>query len=175
VSQQGSLAITGTISLIHAPMTTSSVSPGPPRLLERLGLHRPELRAWAMYDWANSAMVVVVMTTIFPIFFSRFVSPGTAEEATQDLAIANSVAMAIVAVLAPILGALSDYSASKKRFLGISMGIGVAAVASMFFIRQGDVGLAATLFVIAIIGATGSSHTLPPRRRWIASRLPDTR
>ncbi len=109
-----------------------------------------------MYDWANSAMVVVVMTTIFPIFFSRFVSPGTAEEATQDLAIANSLAMAVVAVLAPILGALSDYSASKKRFLGISMGIGVSAVASMFFIRQGDVGLAATLFVIAIIGATGS-------------------
>ena len=36
----------------------------------RLGLHRPELRAWALYDWANSALVTIV-TAVFPIYFPR--------------------------------------------------------------------------------------------------------
>ncbi len=39
------------------------------RLLDRLGLHRPELRAWAMYDWAISATQVGIVTAIFPIYF----------------------------------------------------------------------------------------------------------
>lgn len=38
-------------------------------LLERLGLHRPELRAWAMYDWANSAMVTTIVAAVFPIYW----------------------------------------------------------------------------------------------------------
>ena len=39
--------------------------------LKKLGLDRPELRAWAMYDWANSAMVCVIITAVFPIYYSR--------------------------------------------------------------------------------------------------------
>ena len=42
-----------------------------PRLLEPLGLNRPELRAWAMYDWANSAMVCTIITAVFPIYYSK--------------------------------------------------------------------------------------------------------
>ena len=40
-----------------------------PSFLERVGLHRPELRAWAMYDWANSAFMTTVVTAVFPIYF----------------------------------------------------------------------------------------------------------
>jgi MFS transporter, UMF1 family len=39
-------------------------------LLSRLGLSRPELRAWAMYDWANSAFQSTIITAVFPDFFS---------------------------------------------------------------------------------------------------------
>ena len=42
------------------------------RLLARVGLDRPELRAWAMYDWANSAFQTTVITAVFPRFFSDF-------------------------------------------------------------------------------------------------------
>jgi len=50
----------------------------PPRvpLLERLCLHRPELRAWALYDWANSGFVTVIITTVFPIYFSSVACAG---------------------------------------------------------------------------------------------------
>ncbi len=52
----------------------------PPRthadLLQRVGLHRPELRAWAMYDWANSAMVTSVRAAVFPTFFAAVAMAG---------------------------------------------------------------------------------------------------
>lgn len=126
-------------------------------LLERLGLHRPELRAWAMYDWAQSALIVVVMTAVYPIYFSNVVaSDRPATDATQLHAYANTIAMVVIAILSPVLGAVADYASAKKRFLGLFMGIGVAAVASMYFVQHGDVALAMTLFVVSIVGATGS-------------------
>ena len=108
-------------------------------LLERLGLHRPELRAWAMYDWANSAMVTTIITAVFPIYFSRVAAAGlTAAQATYRLAIATTIGLAIIAVLSPILGAVADQVAAKKRILGIFLAIGVIAVTLMFFIERGD-------------------------------------
>ena len=50
------------------PTTSSSPFRG---ALDALGLSRPELRAWAMYDWANSAMVCTIITAVFPIYYSK--------------------------------------------------------------------------------------------------------
>lgn len=130
----------------------------PPRgVLARLGLDRPELRAWAMYDWAVSAVQTTIMVAVFPIFFKRVAAGDLPDDtSTQYIAIANSVAMALIAFLSPVLGALADYTASHKRLLGTFMGLGVSAVAAMFFIGQGDVWLAFWLFVAALVGAAGS-------------------
>ena len=128
-----------------------------PRLLDRLGLHRPELRAWAMYDWAMSAVQVGIVTAIFPIYFVKVAGAGLTEsKATQHLATANTVALAFVALLSPVLGAVADYAAAKKRFLAGFMLLGIGAIAAMFFIHTGDMLLASVLFVLALIGATGS-------------------
>ena len=126
-------------------------------VLSRLGLSRPELRAWAMYDWAVSAVQTTIMVAVFPIFFKR-VAAGDLPDATstQYIATANSVAMALIAVLSPILGAMADYTAAHKRMLGTFMGFGASAVAAMFFIGRGDVWLAYWLFVAALVGAAGS-------------------
>jgi UMF1 family MFS transporter len=125
--------------------------------LDRLGLGRPDLRAWAMYDWAVSSLQAVVLTAVFPIFFVRVAAAGLPESrGTQALATANTIAAIIVALLSPILGAISDYAAAKKRMLAGSMLVGATATAGMFFIQRGDLTLASTLFVIAIIGATAS-------------------
>jgi UMF1 family MFS transporter len=45
-------------------------------LLARVGLGRPELRAWAMYDWANSAFWTTVIVAVFPPFFSEYAAAG---------------------------------------------------------------------------------------------------
>ncbi len=126
-------------------------------LLERLGLNRPELRAWAMYDWANSAMVTIVVAAIFPIYFSTVAAADLADsDATFRFSIITTIGLAIVAVIAPILGAIADFTAAKKRMLATFMVIGVMGVAGMFFIREGDIWLASVLFITANVGAGAS-------------------
>lgn len=128
-----------------------------PSLLSRLGLNRPELRAWAMYDWAISGLQTTVMVAVFPIFFVRVAAAGAPEASgTQALATANTIAAVIVALLSPMLGAVSDFAAAKKRMLAASMLVGATATAGMFFIGRGDLMLASTLFIVALVGATAS-------------------
>lgn len=125
-------------------------------MLDRLGMNRPELRAWAMYDWALSAMQTVIMTAVFPIYFVSVAGAGLpGAEPTQQLARANTIALVIVAVLSPILGAVADYSAAKKRFLATFTVIGIVATAGMWFIGHGDIALASNLLILALIGASG--------------------
>ena len=129
-----------------------------PGLLSRLGLSRPELRAWAMYDWAVSAVQTTIMVAVFPLYFVDIAKLDLPESrATQAIATANTIVAIVLAVLSPVLGAVSDYVAAKKRMLGASMIVGAAAVAGMFFVQQGDYRLALVLFVISLIGATAST------------------
>jgi UMF1 family MFS transporter len=125
-------------------------------LLERLGLHRPELRAWAMYDWANSAFWATIIL-IFPIYFIKVAAQGVSVAvATTRFATATTIAMTIIALLSPILGAIADYAGLKKVMLGTFVGIGVAATAGMFFIHRGEWRLAAALFIVGNIGVSGA-------------------
>ncbi len=125
--------------------------------LARLGLDRPETRAWAMYDWAVSAVQTTVMVAVFPIYFKQVAAVGVPDStATAYVATANSIALGIIAVLSPILGAWADFSGRRKRFLGAFMGVGVSAAAAMFLIDAGDLWLGYWLFVLALLGATGS-------------------
>ena len=126
-------------------------------LIIRLGLGRPELRAWALYDWANSAVVTTIISAIFPIYFYRVAGAGLPDGvATQRFAIATLVAMVGLALLAPILGAVADRRAVKKKLLGIFLSIGVTATASMFFIHTGDWLLALAIFAIVEFSLAGT-------------------
>src|SRR3954454_14026608 len=99
-----------------------------PSLLSRLGLDRPELRAWAMYDWANSAMITTVITAVFPIYFKKVACEGAEEGvAAARFSIATTIGMTIVAVLAPILGRLADARPTKKRMLGGFLALGASS------------------------------------------------
>ena len=94
----------------------ASGRPAPRGILNAIGLHRPELRAWAMYDWAVSSMQTVISTAVFPIFFIKVAAVDmTAAEGTSALGWANTTAAILIAVLAPILGAIADFRAAKKR------------------------------------------------------------
>src|SRR5690606_7994393 len=96
------------------------------QLLDRLGLGRPDLRAWAMYDWANSTYYTTVVAAVFPIYFRRVVAGDMPEaDALSRFAWASTIAILIVAVVAPVLGAIADRAAIKKRLLGIFAGIGI--------------------------------------------------
>jgi UMF1 family MFS transporter len=124
--------------------------------LERLGLHRPELRAWALYDWANSVFMTTVLQ-VFPLFFVSYAAKGLpAHVARSRFAIATSIAVAIVGLSGPYLGALADVRAAKKRFLAAFLVLGVAATAAMALVSEGEWVLAAALFVAGNVGVTAT-------------------
>ena len=113
------------------------------RLLERVGLNRPELRAWAMYDWANSAFQSTVITAVFPEFFASVAAADLPPAvATARYAWATTIAVAIIALLGPVLGAIADYRALKKKMLGAFMGLGVIGLgAAQLFQPRSQEGL----------------------------------
>jgi UMF1 family MFS transporter len=68
----------------------------------------------------------------------------------------NTIALLVIALASPVLGAVSDYGGNKKRFIAAFMAVGAAAVAGLFFVHTGDLTLASWLFVLALIGVAGS-------------------
>lgn len=126
-------------------------------MLERLGLHRPELRAWVMYDWANSSFVTTVVAAVFPIYFARVAAAGLPPEtATFRFGIATTLALTLIAIMSPPLGALADAGGHRKRLLTLFMAVGVAASAGLGVVGEGDWALALGLFMLGNIGAWGS-------------------
>ena len=127
------------------------------RLLSRLGLATPELRAWAMYDWANSAFWSTVVTAVFPAFFASYAAAGlSGVEATSRFAWGTTIALTIVALTAPVLGALADHRPLKKRFLLVFLLIGVAATLLMATIGRGEWKYALVLFMVANVGVAST-------------------
>jgi MFS transporter, UMF1 family len=125
--------------------------------LASLGLRTGEQRAWAMYDWANSAVQCTIITAVFPIYFASVAGADLPPAvATERFATATTLALVIVAVMAPILGAYADYAGAKKRLLAVFLAIGVSATAAMFFITRGEWQFAALLFIIVNIGVSAS-------------------
>ena len=128
------------------------------RWLRALGLQRPELRSWAMYDWAKSSFETTIGAAVFPIYY------GTVAAATLPPNVAsaywgytNSISLLVITLLAPILGAMADYMAAKKRFLAAFMALGVVATACLFFITRGAWLPASILFLLGAVGVTGST------------------
>jgi UMF1 family MFS transporter len=81
-----------------------------------------------MYDWANSAFMATVVTAVFPIYFPS-VAAAELEPAAASFRFAATtfVALSVVAVLAPVLGALADFAGIKKKMLGACLALGVSA------------------------------------------------
>ena len=127
------------------------------RVWSAIGLGRPELRAWALYDWANSVFMTSVLQ-IFPIYFARVAAQGlTAAQATARFGAATALAMAVIAVASPLLGVVADHAGAKRAFLGGFVLLGVAATSGMALVGPGDWRLGAALLALANIGFAGSA------------------
>jgi len=92
--------------------------------LDRLGLHRPELRAWALYDVANSAWMTTVMTAVFPPFFVALATgAGLSDPAARSrFAFASSLSVILVGLSGPIMGAIADLRGIARLARGLWTG-----------------------------------------------------
>ena len=121
--------------------------------------YRKVINAWCMYDWANSGFATTIMAAMFPPFYrSLATNAGLSEgNATAAWAYTTSGGLLAVALLAPILGAISDHTGGKKWYIGAFMALGV--VATGFFVLLGDQTylLGSVLFILADIGFAGAN------------------
>ena len=119
---------------------------------------RRSIVAWAFYDWANSAYATTVMAGFFPIFFKQYSNTDVPQVvSTFRLGTAATTAGLVVALLAPVLGAIADRGGSRKRFLAVFALLGAVLTASLATLEQGDWQRAWLFYVVATIGFTGAN------------------
>ena len=117
-----------------------------------------EEKSWILYDVANSAFVLIMVTAIMPIYFKDVAAQGMPNAvSTAHWGFANSAAALVLALLAPMLGTLADYQDRKKRFFLFFLSIGLLFTLALSFITAGQWVLCLVLFVCARIGWAGAN------------------
>ncbi|WP_220127124.1 MFS transporter [Halobacillus locisalis] len=114
--------------------------------------------SWILYDFGNSAFATTIMAAVLPVFYYDVAAKGVDQSlATSYWGYSQSIAVLIVALLAPILGAISDYSAAKKKFLMFFAFMGMIASVLLAFVGEGDYLFASLLLIIGTIGFSASN------------------
>jgi UMF1 family MFS transporter len=123
------------------------------------------IRAWAMFDWANSAYNLVITSTIFPAYYVaittnadngnrvNFFGHSFVNTALSDYALA--VAYLTMALLLPILSSIADYRGNKKVFMQFFTLLGSAACCGLFFFDSSHLEIGIICFALAAIGYSG--------------------
>jgi UMF1 family MFS transporter len=121
--------------------------------------YRKRIRAWTMYDWANSAFITTVAAAVLPVYYSQVAASTLASPAmaTAYWSMGLSISLFVVAAIAPILGTVSDVMRGKKKFLSLFVGIGVVATGLLVLVKSGNWLLASLLFVFGRIGFAGAN------------------
>lgn len=127
-------------------------------ILGSVGLGTRERKAWAFYDWANSAFATTVMAAFLPFYYQDVAAVQLADtDATAYWGYTTALALALVAIISPVLGAIADYMGAKKRFLAVFMGFGATFSALLWYVGEGEWLLASTIFIVANVGFAGAN------------------
>lgn len=112
---------------------------------------RKKIFIWTLFDFANTSFSLTIVTFVYAVYFKKVVSQG---EPIGDFywSISTSVAMLVTALISPILGAIADYSAGKKRFLLFFTLMCIVATCSLYMVGEGDIFSGMLIFIIASIG-----------------------
>ena len=124
----------------------------------------PQIFGWCMYDWANSAYATTVVAGVLPIYFATAIVGEGGVQIGSTVVSADalwgylvSASALFVFLFAPVLGAISDFSSSKKKFLITLAYMGSISATLLYFCQSGDVWRTALLFLIAQIGYVGAN------------------
>lgn len=129
-----------------------------------------QARAWVMYDWANSAFATTMIAAVLPIFYQNVAAAGLDDAiATSYWAFSQTIAMILVAVLSPLLGAAADVGGRKGTYLMIAAILGAAASSAMALTGTGDYIFVSILFIIATLGFSGGNTFYDSMLRDIAA------
>jgi MFS transporter, UMF1 family len=117
-----------------------------------------EKLGWAFYDWGNSAYSTIVMAGFFPVFFKEYWNAGIdVADSTFRLGLANSMASLLIVLMAPVLGAVADSLSRRKAMLAAFAFLGILMTGGLYLIGQGEWQLASLLYVLSMVGFSGSN------------------
>ncbi len=157
-----------TMTPTSVPTPSPVAPPGmPPRTEPGLAPKR-EIFGWAMYDFANQAYTLLIITVVFGDLFTRVIVGDAPDYRLGNLlwSIAIAVSCLAVAAVNPICGAIMDHTATRKRFLFVTYVMTVAGTALLYFVEPGWIWPAMLLIIITHFAfALGEG--------FIASFLPD--
>jgi MFS transporter, UMF1 family len=112
---------------------------------------RRQVFSWALFDFANTAFYVLILTVGYPLYFKEIIANGS-EQGDLLWGASISISMLLVAFFSPLLGAVADYGTGKKRFLGIFTGLCICATSLLFFLHEGFILAGMALLILANIG-----------------------
>ena len=113
---------------------------------------RRAVAAWCLFDFANSSYTTLIVTVAYSVYFRDVVVGATDNRGDRLWGIANFLAMAVVALTSPVLGAVSDFSGRKKFFLIATTLQTVVATGCLALVGPGDLRSGILLYVLATIG-----------------------
>jgi UMF1 family MFS transporter len=115
--------------------------------------YRKKVISWCMYDWANSAFATTVMAAVLPVYYSK-VAGSTLEGNTATIywGYTTAIALLITAFIAPIMGAVADFSRIKKRLLMIFASVGIVFTTLLYLVTTGDWFIASLFFIFGNVG-----------------------
>lgn len=111
---------------------------------------RRERWAWYLYDFGNSAYAAVVLLAVYSAYFKEEVVGGA--EGSRLWGLSVGIAMLVVALTSPVLGAIADFSGAKKRFLLFYTAMACLFTGLLFFAQRGTVLIGMLFFILAEIG-----------------------
>lgn len=116
--------------------------------------YKKRIRAWTLYDWANSAFATTILAAVLPVYYSSVAGSTlpSAATATQYWSITLSISVFIIAIISPVLGTVSDIMRGKKKFLSFFIGIGVIGTGLMMLVNTGDWLIASIFFIVGRVG-----------------------
>jgi len=116
-------------------------------------LLKKNVLSWALVDWANSAFATTVMAGFFPIYFKGFWNAGVpATQSTFRLGLASGLSSLVIALIAPLVGAIADKSGARVRLLALFTVLGAAMTSALYLVGKGEWVAAALLYGAASVG-----------------------
>ncbi|GAB1349640.1 MFS transporter [Ignavibacteriales bacterium] len=112
---------------------------------------KKKIFVWTLYDFANTSYSIIVVTFLYAIYFKETVNLNKSE-GDFYWGLGTSVSMLIAALISPVLGAVADYTSTKKRFLTFFSLLCIVATALLYFVGPGEVVLGLALLIVANIG-----------------------
>ncbi len=113
---------------------------------------------WVMYDWANSAFVTTITAAVLPVYYSSVAATNLPVHLrTAYWGYTTTIALLLVAIMGPVLGAMADFSGAKKKFLTFFALLGILGSGLLFLVTKGDWLIASLFYIIGSVGFSAAN------------------